>query len=454
MSSIVHYQRALSLKPDYAEAYINLGNALNSTGKIEDAARAYRRALVVKPDYAEAYSNLGTVSLTMGHLSDAETGFRHALAINPALIVAYSNLGLAHHARGRLDDAIQCFERALAMDPDFVAARANLGTSLRAGRKLDEAITQYQRVLTFEPHHADALSNLGNIFKDQGRLDDAVLQYRRALSVRPEFAAAYSNLLFSSIYDERLSSAELFAAHREWDKRYGLVLGQPRSYPNDRAHDRRLKIGYVSGDFRRHSVAYFVEPLLRAHDRAAVEVFCYAEVASPDDVTERFKTLADHWRTTVGLADEAVADQIGRDGIDILVDLAGHTGNRLAVFARKPAPVQVTWLGYPHSTGLSAIDYRLVDNVTDPTEDASPSSEQLVRLGRTFLCYGPPTDAPPPALPPCLARSTITFGSFNNPTKCSAATIETWAQVLRRVPEVTAAVEGARVSGSVDPKSL
>ena len=181
---------------------------------------------------------------------------------------------------------------------------------------------------------------------------------------------------------------------------------------------------------------------MRAHDRAAVEVFCYADVASPDDVTERFKTLADHWRTTVGLADEAVADQIGRDGIDILVDLAGHTGNRLAVFARKPAPVQVTWLGYPHSTGLSAIDYRLVDNVTDPTEDATPSSEQRLRLERTFLCYGPPSDAPSPALPPCLARSTITFGSFNNPTKCSAATIETWAQVLRRVPESRLLLKG------------
>ena len=453
--AIIHYLSALTLRPDYAEAHSNLGNALSNTGRIGDAALAYRRALALRPEFAEAHSNLGMAYLALGNLNDAETELRQALIINPVFVSAYSNLGMMHHARGRLDDAIQCFGRALALNPEFVAARANLGASLRAGCRLAEAVAQCQQALALSPDHAETLTNLGGIFKDQGRLDAAATQYRRTLAMRPDFAAAYSNLLFSLIYDERLSVAELFAAHREWDKRYGFGSKQRRSFPNDRAQSRRLKVGYVSGDFRQHSVAYFVEPLLRSHDRAAVEVFCYAEVARADAVTDRFKTLAHHWRTTVGLSDDATADQIGRDGIDILVDLAGHTaGNRLAVFARKPAPVQVTWLGYPHSTGLSAIDYRLVDVVTDPMSEVTPNSEKLVRLERPFLCYAAPTDAPSPAPPPSRARGTVTFGSFNNPSKYSAGTLDAWAQVLRRLPDFAAFVEGATVGRCVDATDL
>ena len=441
--AIIHYLSALALRPDYAEAHSNLGNALSNKGRIEEAALAYRRALALRPEFAEAHSNLGMAYLTLGNLHDAETELQQALIINPGFVPAYSNLGMMQHARGRLDDAIQCFERALALNPAFVAARANLGASLRAGGRLAEAVAQCQQALALAPDDAKTLTNLGGIFKDQGRVDAAATQYRRALAMQPDFAIAYSNLLFSLIYDETLSVTELFAAHQEWDKRYGLLLRQRRAYRNDRAQGRRLKIGYVSGDFRQHSVAYFLEPLLRSHDPAAVEVFCYAEVAQPDAVTQRFKRLAHHWRTTVGLADDAMADQIRADGIDILVDLAGHTaGNRLAVFARKPAPVQVTWLGYPHSTGLSAIDYRLVDVVTDPMSEVTPNSEKLVRLERPFLCYAAPTDAPSPAPPPSRARGAMTFGSFNNPTKYSAGTLEAWAQILRRLPDARLLLKG------------
>ena len=225
---------------------------------------------------------------------------------------------------------------------------------------------------------------------EQGKLDEAVAAYRQAIGIKPDFAEAFSNLLFCLNYDDKLTADHLFAAHREWDERYGRQVPRPTAYANDREVGRRLKIGYVSPDFREHSVAYFVEPLLKGHDRQAVEVFCYAEVMRPDAVTAHLQGLADHWLVTVGLSDDELAERIRTDGIDILVDLAGHTANnRLRVFARKPAPVQVTWLGYPNTTGLEAIDYRLVDAVTDPDGEADAcASETLVRLEGGFLCYG------------------------------------------------------------------
>src|SRR5262249_25869327 len=207
---------------------------------------------------------------------------------------------------------------------------------------------------------------------------------------------------------------------------------------------RLLRIGYVSPDFRQHSVAYFLEPLLRGHDRQQVEVFCYGDVARPDSVTTHLQELADHWLVTVGTSHQALAERIRTDRIDILVDVAGHTaGNRLLVFARKPAPVQVTWLGYPNTTGLKAIDYRLVDAVTDPAGEADAwASESLVRLEGGFLCYGALTDAPAPTLPPCLGTGTITFGSFNNPAKVSAATFDAWAKLLSRLPQARLLLKG------------
>ena len=191
-------------------------------------------------------------------------------------------------------------------------------------------------------------------------------------------------------------------------------------------------------------MAFFVEPLLKGHDRQAVEVFCYAEVTRPDTVTAHLQGLADHWLVTVGLSDEELAERIRADGIDILVDLAGHTAkNRLRVFARKPAPVQVTWLGYPNTTGLEAIDYRLVDAVTDPVGEADAwASETLVRLEGGFLCYGGVKDAPEPTVPPCLKTGTVTFGSFNNPAKVSAATFDAWATLLSRLPQARLLLKG------------
>ena len=321
---------------------------------------------------------------------------------------------------------------------------SNLGNALFGQHKLEEAVAAYRQAIGIRPDFAGAHSNLGLVLTAQGKLDEAVAAYRQAIGIKPSLSQAFTNMLIGLNYDDKSTNEDLFAAHREWDERYGQRAPRFTAYTNDRDPARRLRIGYLSPDFRQHSVAYFVEPLLQGHDRQKVEVFCYAEVTRPDLVTTRLQGLADHWLVTVGLSDEQLAERIRTDGIDILVDVAGHTaGNRLLVFARKPAPVQVTWLGYPNTTGLKAIDYRLVDAVTDPVGEADAwASETLVRLKDGFLCYSGVRDGPEPTSAPCLRTGTVTFGSFNNPAKVSTATFDAWAKLLSRLPQARLLLKG------------
>ena len=442
--AVTAYRRAICIKPDYAAAHSNLGNALKDQGKLDEAIAAFRQAIRIEPDYAEAYSNLGNALEDQGKLDEAVAAFRQAIGIKPNYAEAHSNLGNALEDQGKLDEAVAAFRQSIGIKPDLAEAHSNLGDALTEQGKFDEAVVAYRCAISIKPDLAAAHSNLGNVLKYRGKLAEAITAYRQAISIKPDLAEAFSNLLFSLNYDDKSTADHLFAAHREWDERYGRQVSRLTAYTNVREAARRLKIGYVSPDYRAHSVAFFVEPLLKGHDRQAVEVFCYAEVKRPDKVTAHLQGLADHWLVTVGLSDEELAERIRADGIDILVDLAGHTANnRLQVFARKPAPVQVTWLGYPNTTGVEAIDYRLVDSVTDPVGEADAwASETLVRLEGGFLCYGAWKDAPEPTAPPCLKTGTVTFGSFNNPAKVSAATFDAWATLLSRLPQSRLLLKG------------
>jgi protein O-GlcNAc transferase len=444
--AVASYEQALALKPDFVEAHYNLGVALQERGEPDAAAAAYVSALALKPGFAEAHNNLGNALKDRGNAEEAVASYRRALALKPDFADAHFNLGNALKDQGKPDEAAAFYRRALALEPDFAEAHNNLGNALKDQGKLEEAVESYGRALALKPDFAEPHNNLGNALKDRGKPNEAVAAYERALVLKPDYAEAHGNLLLCLNYRSDLSAQEVLAEHRRWDERHGSKLRQATlPHANDRDLDRRLRIGYVSPDYRRHSVAYFLEPLLRAHDRAAVELFCYAEVARPDAVTARLRALADHWRPTVGMSDEALANRIRADRIDILVDLAGHTPhNRLLLFARKPAPVQVTWLGYPNTTGLSAIDFRLVDALTDPEGAADDwASERLIRLEGGFLCYAPPFDAPEVAARPSLASGAITFGSFNNPAKLSAATIGVWAALLARLPRARLLLKGA-----------
>jgi predicted O-linked N-acetylglucosamine transferase (SPINDLY family) len=433
-------RRAAAKDPNY---FFNFGNRLRAQGKFEEAIAAYRRAIGIKPDFAEAHSNLGIMLVVQGKLEEAIAAFRRAISIKPDHTEAHSNLGTMLVNQGKLEEAIAAYRRAIDIKPDFAQAHSNLANALAKQGKLEEAIAAYRQAIGIKPDFAEAHSNLGGALAKQGKLEEAISAYRRAISIKPDFAEPYSNLALCLNYSDKVTAVELFAAHRDWNERFGHATSMPKAYANKRELERRLNIGYVSPDFREHSAAFFIEPLIREHDRQAVEVFCYADVTRPDAVSARLQSNADHWLVTVGLSDDVLAERIREDGIDILVDLAGHTGKRLKVFVRKPAPVQVTWLGYPNTTGLNAIDYRLVDAVTDPVGEADAwASETLVRFEGGFLCYGCPKDGPEPAVPPCLATGTATFGSFNNPAKLSDATLDTWARLLDRLPQARLLLKG------------
>jgi predicted O-linked N-acetylglucosamine transferase (SPINDLY family) len=443
--AVAAYRRAIGIKSDFAGAHSNLALVLIGQGKFDEAIAACRRAIGLKPDFAAAHFTLGDALSGQGKLDEAVAAYRQAIRIgHPNIASIHCNLGNALMGQGKSDDAVAAYRQAISIKPAFAEAHSNLGIALFAQGKFDEAVAAYRQAISIKPDFAEAHSNLGTALTGQGKLVEAVAAYRQAIGIKPDFSKALSGLLLCLNYDDQLTNDHLFAAHREWDERYGQRAPTFTTYENDRDATRRLRIGYLSPDFREHSVAYFVEPLLRGHDRHKVQVFCYAEMTRPDSGTTRLQGLADHWLVTVGLSDQRLAERIRTDGIDILVDVAGHTaGNRLLVFARKPAPVQVTWLGYPNTTGLKAIDYRLVDAVTDPAGEADAwASETLVRLKDGFLCYRGLEDGPEPAPPPCLKTGTVTFGSFNNPAKVSMATFDAWAKLLSRLPQARLILKG------------
>lgn len=449
--AVTAYAHALRIKPNHvralgnlALAYSSLGVALMDQDKLDEAIVAFGQALTIKPEYAEAYYNRGNALKKQGKLDAAAAAYAEALRINPNLAEAHSNLGNTFVDLDRPDEAIAAYAQALRLRPGFAELHYNLGNVLKDQSQLESATAAYAEAIRLKPDHAGAHANLGIVLMGQGKLDEAATAYAQAIALKPDDTDTYSNMLFCLNYDDSQTPAQLLAAHREWDTRYGSAALRPSQYANDCTLERRLRIGYVSPDFRTHSVAYFLTPLLEGHDRQAVELFAYADVIRPDDVTAKLCGLFDQWRSIVGLSDDAVIERIRADRIDILVDLAGHTGhNRLRVFARKPAPVQATWLGYSNTTGLASIDYRIVDDVTDPlgTADAF-ASEALLRLTTGFICYSASKGAPQSSPPPCLERGFITFGSFNNPAKVSATTFDVWGKLLNRLPNAHLLLKG------------
>jgi predicted O-linked N-acetylglucosamine transferase (SPINDLY family) len=336
----------------------------------------------------------------------------------------------------RFDEAIAPIRRAIALRPNYAKAFYNLGVALQCLGRLDEAIAAYRQAISIDFNLPKAHNNLGNVLKDKGQLDDAVAAYRQSVTIDPDNASNDSNLVYTLQFHPAYSAKAIAEDHRRWNSRHAEPLRkfiQPHS--NDRDPERRLRIGYVSPDFRRHVVGLNLLPLFQHHDRGQFEITCYAHVLRPDGITNQFEEKTDKWRNIVSLSDEQVAQQIREDQIDILVDLTLHMAkNRLLVFARKPAPVQVSYLGYCGSTGMSTMDYRLSDPHLDPPDtDLSCYSEKTIRLPRTYWCYQPmatPASSPSPA----LDNGFITFGCLNNFAKVSTGAIDLWARILVAVP--------------------
>ncbi len=333
---------------------------------------------------------------------------------------------------GQYEAAIGYHQRALAIKPDLTGERYNLGIACKEVLRLPEAAECYKQVLEKEPDNVGALHGLGIVMMMQGYASEAEKVFHKALTIKPDDPASRSCLLLAMNYFSG-DPQQLFQAHVEWDRFNPYKARENLAGPGQEG--RPLRVGYVSPDFCNHPVAYFLAPLLAHHNKAEFEVYCYSDVGRPDGITAYFREQASVWRDTQPLSDEALATRIANDHIDILVDLAGHTANnRLRVFARKPAPLQVTYLGYPNTTGLAAMDYRLTDAWADPpgmTEHLH--SESLLRLESGFLCYRP-LDGSVVASPPSTEKRYITFGSFNNLAKVTPDVISLWARVLLAVP--------------------
>ncbi|MFI4976101.1 MAG: tetratricopeptide repeat protein, partial [Caulobacterales bacterium] len=403
------YRRVLAADPRNADALHGLGVVAFQTGRYQSAVDLIGQAISIDAAPAIYHSNLGAALKLQGKLDEAVARYRKAISLDPSYADAHYNLGVLYQQQEQFEAAIASYEQALAAKPGYAAAHNNLGNVFKVQGRLAKAAACFERALMLAPDDGEILNNLGATLMAQGELEGAAARFEQALAGRPDDAKIRSNLLMSLNYTDRSAADEIFAAHRRFGEIHERELPPPAPHLNDRDPKRRLRVGYVSPDFKEHATAWFLSPLLASHDHAAVEVFCYAEVANPDRRTAQLQGMADHWRSSVGLSDQALAERIRADRIDILVDVAGHTaGNRLTMFALKPAPVQVTWLGYPNTTGLAAMDYKLVDAITDPQGGAAVwSTETLFRLDDGFICYGASSDDPAPAPPPCLAAGMV-----------------------------------------------
>jgi predicted O-linked N-acetylglucosamine transferase (SPINDLY family) len=436
-AGIALLQRSIAIRQE-VDVLSDLGVMLRTQGRPAEAEAAYREALRIDPSSVHALGNLGNILLDQHRAGEAETALGEALRHGPFQPWLLRSMALSILARGGTDRAEALLRQALAIDTADPEAHETLAALLgRSGHPI-EAEAHHRAAMPRLHQRHRALSNLAIVLQTQGRYAEAEQCCREGLVGNPDYAAAHCNLLYSLNYRPDLTAEAIFGEYREWDRVHAaqLLFAAPQ-FSISRIANRRLRIGYVSADFRRHSVAWFAEPLLAAHDRGSVELFCYADVAAPDAVTARFRRLADQWRDIAGVDDAAAAEMIRADNIDVLVDLTGHTaGSRLSVFARKPAPVQVAYLlGHGYTSGLRAMDAFLADDFLAPPGADALFSETIVRLPRIPLAYAPPCEMPPVAPLPASTNGYVTFGHFGRPDRLNDTVIAAWARILHAVPD-------------------
>jgi protein O-GlcNAc transferase len=429
-------ETAARTEPLVAAHSINLGIAFCQRRDFAAAESILRAVLVREPDNADAAFNLGNALRGLGRPREALEQYRHAAELRPQHAEALNNLGNVHKELGDFPRAMAAFDAALLVRPDYVTAMNNAGCLLRTLGRSDEAEDMLRRGLAVDPHHAALYDNLGNVLKDAGELDDAIGCFRHSLELAPANSTTHSNLAYALSF-QSLSAQPILDECARWGARFAAPLARcDIDGTVDLSPERRLKVGYVSADFREHCQTLFTLPLLSHHDRASLEIFCYSSVERPDDYTRRIARHVDVWREVRPLDDDALCRLVREDGIDILVDLTMHMANgRPLLFARKPAPVQIAWLAYPGTTGIDAIDYRLSDPRLDPDGFDAHYTERTLRLADSFWCYDPLSDDVEPGPPPSAARRYLTLGCLNNPCKLTDRTLELWSGVMRALPD-------------------
>ena len=466
--AVLCYREALKLKPDFPEVYRYLGDMFAEQGKLDEAGRCYERALELRendeagwfgladlykkreqfgramacyqkvidmhPDRPVAYNNLGNVLRERDRLAEAEACYRRALELDPEYTSAHSNLGNLLKDQGLCARAEVHYRRALEINAEDASIHSNLGNALRQMRRLTEAEACHRRALEIDPSFVGGYSNLGSVLMDQGRIDEAIDCFRQALEFDHTFIQAYYGLFFALLYHPDKSAGEIFADFKLFDQYCGLPLRRYwRPHENSRESNRRLKVGYVSATFYRHVTRHYLEPLLANHDRRVVEVFAYVNQTYHDEVTERYRGYVDHWVPVRGLSDAELAERIRAAGIDILVDISGHTmGNRLPVFARKPAPVSLHWLDFGYTTGLTAIDYYL-GSTAIPAGEEKLFAETLWQVDIPDFVYRPAAEMGPVNGLPARDRGYVTFGILTRAIRINQRILLAWVEILKRV---------------------
>ncbi|MFS8823059.1 tetratricopeptide repeat protein [Synechococcus sp. W60.2] len=448
LDSMAHLSRALGVRPNLAEAYFEAGCLLLDQLRFKEAIPLLEKALEYKPDFALAYNNLGLAYRHLNEPEKEEIQYRQALVHDPELGEAYCNLGLLLQSQHRNEEALPVLQEAARLKPDFLDVHRALGSVYKELNRLTEALESFQRALEINPEDPSTYAGLAGTFLQQCRHEEAIKAYRKSAKLAPGVIAFHGNILMGLHYAPDFDPEETLREHKKWgDATQASVAHLRRPYHRDRDLKRPLRIGYISGDFKLHSVSMFFEHVYNHHDHERFQIYCYSNGPYSDIVTERMKEKADGWRDIHKIrSDVEVADLIHEDKIDILVDLAGHTAyNRLGVLALKPAPIQATYLGYPNTTGLTLVDYRITDAYADPpglTEKYH--TEKLMRLPKSFLCYNPIDIFPPVSELPALSAGYITFGCCNNPTKITPNVVAVWVEILKRLPNARILLKNMR----------
>ena len=429
------YRKVLAAAPGHPDSLHLLGVIAHQKGRGARALELIGKAIAARGDRAVFHHNLGEVLRRLGRLDEAAAAYRRAVELEPGWAEAQNHLGVALHLLEDYDEAVACYRRALELDPADATIHNNLGVALQDAGELTEAIEHYHRALALVSDYVDAANNLGNALREQGRVEEAVAAYEAILASHPEQVAVRSNLLFTLMCRPATTLAEVHAAARRWDDAHGAPLRPRRPWRGRPGEGGRFpSLGFISGDFRRHAAGFLTIPALEGLAAAGHGFTCYDNSLTSDLLSERFKAAATCWRPVLGHSDAELAERIRADGIDVLVDMSGHTAqNRLLALARKPAPLQVTWAGYVATTGLAAMDYWLADRHQVP-ESAEPwYVEKIIRLPASYICFEPPAEAPPVPPLPARERGFVTFGSFNFLSKITPEAIAAWSRILQRV---------------------
>lgn len=434
----VLYQRILAGHPQHEEALFGLGVLYLEWGRFPDSSRCLERLVAVRPDETVYLTNLGEAYRRQGQPMLAASTFRRVLGQDPDFPEAHHNLGITLVHEGSLAEALLHLERAVAIVPGNPHFHVSLAWGLVQAHRAGEAVGHCRRALELAPTLAAAHHHLGNALVEQGDRRRAIASYRRAVELDATDSDAHANAILVALTDPSYGAAELLAEARDWARLHAEPLRKHRRrHRNDKNPERRLRVGYVSPDFRDHPIRSFLAPLLERHDPASVEVYLYASVERPDPVTEEYRAWAgSRFRDIRRLDDPRAGELVRQDQIDILVDLALHSaGGRLGLFACKPAPVQITWLGYPGTTGLDAIDYRLTDPFLDPPgSDPARYAERCLHLPETSWCYAPLESDVAAGPLPALSAGVVTFACQNSYRKVHPGALRLWARVLRALP--------------------